>query len=164
MGTKADIGFDDAEGGFAAIPKGRYVARLDSVSEEDSSAGNPMLVWDWSVVGGTYHGKELRSWTSLLPQAIGIGCKEHFQAFGGRWSAGDVLVAKARGFLGKRASLFVTQFTRIDRESGDERISNKVSNVFPLQDDSGAGSTPAAAASASVNNSNPITHDDDIPF
>jgi|APSaa5957512576_1039674.scaffolds.fasta_scaffold29662_2 hypothetical protein len=161
MSTKADVGFDDAPSGYSLVPAGQYAARLESVTEELSvSSGNPMLVWDWGLVGGDFHGKELRSWTSLMPKAIGIGCREHFAAFGGRWDAGDIIIKKAKAFQGKKALINIVISKRRDSETGEEKSNNKIDHVLPAMQSQG---TPAAAAASAAAVAPPV-NDEDIPF
>lgn len=88
------------------IPKGRYKLRLMSVVKQQSSKGNPMLVWMWKIVSpGKMKGVRIKSWTSLLENALS-GLKMHLLALGkkGRVKGStDKLVGlKVVGVIGKR--------------------------------------------------------------
>lgn len=65
----------------AAVLPGKYKARLVKCEQTLSSQKNPMLVWTWKILDGTEKDKEIRSFTSLLPNALS-GLKAHLEAFG----------------------------------------------------------------------------------
>lgn len=64
-----------------SVPPGTYRARLVKCEQTLSRSKNPMLVWHWKIASGDEKGKELRSFTSLLENAL-FGLKEHLEAFG----------------------------------------------------------------------------------
>ncbi len=88
------------------IPKGRYKLRLMSVVKQQSSKGNPMLVWMWKIVSpGKMKGVRIKSWTSLLENALS-GLKMHLLALGKKGKVKgntDKLVGlRVVGVIGKR--------------------------------------------------------------
>lgn len=70
--------------GFAALPAGRYVARLDEVKFKESSKGDPGWNWVWKVVSGPgdetkYKGRLLFTYTTLN-ENMAFKRKEIFEA------------------------------------------------------------------------------------
>jgi hypothetical protein len=152
MSTRVEENFDDVASGFAPVPDGEYICRLDNVQEEASSAGHPMLVWSWVVNEGVYTGKTLRSWTSLLPHALS-GAKDHFQAFGAKWKRGETYEQAAARLIGKSATLSVTTREYLDKY-GEKARGNSVGAIYPAT---------KAGQNRAVTQTKPLP-DDDIPF
>ncbi len=51
---------------FSPVPSGVYLVEVTKYVEEDSKkSGDPMLVWDLTIVNGEFAGKGLRTWTML---------------------------------------------------------------------------------------------------
>jgi len=164
MGTKIDTGYDEAQEFMDAIPRGEYLAKVQDVNEEESSSGNPMLVWDFEIIE-EYPGATVRGWTSLLGHALGE-CKKYWRALGLKpWKKGDDLEKIARKTINKAKVRLVVGVRRsYDRESGEERENNKVVGIYAAK----GASKRAPKSSPAKGRSNPKPDveddDDDIPF
>lgn len=112
---------------FIPVDPGRHKAKLTGCEKEVSSAGNDMLVWDWEIKGGDSNGRTIRSYTSLLEDALS-GLKMHLKALG--YGEGEVDV-DTKKLIGKMAVLVVTARKYRDRETGEEKIGSSVSSVLP---------------------------------
>ena len=64
------IDFEGVEAGGRACPDGTYEAEITSVTEEESSAGNDMLVAKWKILSGKGKGAVIWDNLSLTPQAL----------------------------------------------------------------------------------------------
>lgn len=129
---------------FVSVAPGKHRARLEECDEDVSQAGNDMLVWGWKVIEGEEEGRTIRSYTSLLEDALG-GLKTHFAAFGYTEGIADV---DTDDFIGKTALLVVTKHKYRDRDSGDEKEGTSVANVLPDEKSpSGKGKRKASAVS-----------------
>ncbi len=62
------------------VSSGKQRAKLLKVEQSMSSRNKPMLVWTWRLVTGPDKGKEIRSYTSLVKNALG-NMKNHLMAF-----------------------------------------------------------------------------------
>lgn len=67
-------------GGFAPIPKGRYLLRIESVVEKRSRNGDPMIVVNFIVHEGRYAARRIRfhNVTFLPAESKGAGMAIHF--------------------------------------------------------------------------------------
>lgn len=52
------------------VPKGTYPAMVDNVKSSFSNAGNPMLVWEFTLLGKDHLGKKLTMFTAQTPAAM----------------------------------------------------------------------------------------------
>jgi hypothetical protein len=120
------------------FPIGKHRARLTSCQEEESSTGNPMLVWDWEGADDESQGETIRSWTSLLDHALGA-FKTHAEAFGFH---GDTTV-DTDACVDQYATLVVGMRKRRGGD-GDEEARPSVITVLPDE-------TPSKAARPAVN-------------
>lgn len=55
---------------FEALPAGRYPVEVLDVTREISKNGNPMLNWQFSVVGGEFDGRRLFTNTMLMDSSL----------------------------------------------------------------------------------------------
>lgn len=51
------------------VPAGQYRLRVIAITKAESKAGNPMWVFDWSIVKGPHEGFELRDYATLTVSA-----------------------------------------------------------------------------------------------
>lgn len=100
------------------VESGVYRAKLIDVEETESSAGNPMLAWTWEILGKENAGAEVKSFTSLLPNAL-FGLKGHLSALGVQ--SGKVKMNTDK-LLGRKATLTIV---KID-DGGEKNRVNKV--------------------------------------
>ncbi len=104
------------------VEPGRYRARLIKCEQTLSSTSkSPMLVWHWKIVSGKEKGKEIRSFTSLLPTALGQ-LKTHLEAFGFR---GKVNI-DTQSLIGRYVTLVVGVRSGVDRNGVDREFSNVI--------------------------------------
>lgn len=69
-GRTVSVDFEGVEAGGRSCPDGTYEAEITSVTEEESSAGNDMLVAKWKVLSGKGKGAVIWDNLSLTPQAL----------------------------------------------------------------------------------------------
>jgi len=143
---------DDVIGGFTVLPSATYLARLVDVTEEESSTGNPMLLWGWSLIDEP-SGHELRSYTPLQEHALG-GLKQHLAAFG----LSGKLDFDSSTLLGKKALLMVSTKKIVSKKTGEEMMANRVESVMPAKKTSGQKPSPTPKGSTAK------VEDNDIPF
>lgn len=108
-----------------AIDAGKHRARLKKVEQTLSKKKKPMLVWHWKIVSGPEKNKEMRSWTSLEPTALG-NLKNHLMAFGLRGKVNS----DTSKFIGKYVILVVTVAPSTQAGKEDQLYSS-VSSVLP---------------------------------
>lgn len=89
-------------GGFAPIPKARYLLRLESATPKRSKNGDPMVVVDFKVHEGRYAGRRLRfhNVTFLPAESKGAGMALHFLKTIGEPFEGPIDIAPER-WIGK---------------------------------------------------------------
>jgi len=142
---------------FVAMEPGKHRARLVSCEEEESSKGNPMYTWSWEGIEGDNEGLTIKSYTSLLDNALG-GLKRHLLAFGfDEDYEGDV---DTRKLVGKTALLIVTMRKFRDKDTGEEREGSSVKSVLPDTKSKGSTSKPKVTKSEDGKEDN----DEEIPF
>jgi hypothetical protein len=63
--------FSDVESKFPTVSEGRHYAQVIEFFQDESQSGNDMFVWQLVVIGKDDEdaGIEIRTWTSLVPQA-----------------------------------------------------------------------------------------------
>jgi hypothetical protein len=77
------------------IPDGEYLAKVISVEQQTSQAGNPMLVFDFTLVEGDYAGRQFRTYVALT-QAAMFKVEEMVNALGIKGNPGsDVTISVA---------------------------------------------------------------------
>lgn len=103
------------------LENGEYKAKVVSIEEAESAAGNPMLVWDWEILDKEFKGTLLKSWTSLQPNAL-FSLKNHLNAFG---VDGKVKLSTEK-LKGKIATIVVTKIKRRDNE---DEFTNRIQKV-----------------------------------
>lgn len=118
------------------VAEGKHVARITEVNEETSSNGNPMLVFDFQIVGGKDEGKNVRQWQVITAKSLPI-FQRNIAALDYPETAGKVEIVPD-WFLGKILSI------TIEHEEWNGVPKNRVMNWEPA---------PASAK-----------RDDDIPF
>lgn len=65
-----EVDFEGVEAGGRACPDGTYEAEITSAAEEESSAGNAMIVAKWKITSGKGKGAVIWDNISLTPQAL----------------------------------------------------------------------------------------------
>ena len=69
--NKLNVDFSGVEGKKkAVIPEGNYPAKVVEAKAQTSKAGNPMVVWQFMIDGGTHNGQKFYYNTVLLPQSL----------------------------------------------------------------------------------------------
>lgn len=141
---------------FQSVAPGRHRSKLTSCEEATSNAGNDMLTWEWEVIEGEQKGNTIKSYTSLLDDALG-GLKNHLKAFG---FSGEVDV-DTKTLVGKTAIIIVVERKYRDKDTGEEKTGSQIKTVLP-DGTEGKGNKPSGGASkgkakASVSSG-------DIPF
>jgi hypothetical protein len=148
------------------VEPGKWESELTDIEETKSSKDNDMLVWSWEIKEGPSEGEIIKSWTSLLENAL-FNLKEHLVAFGADPEAevdieGDKL-------MGRRATLVVGTRKFKDRDSGEDRETSSVIKVLPLSKSKSKSAPPpkrsaaGSKASSSKASRKPI-EDDELPF
>lgn len=153
--ARLQVNLSDVETEYDPIPSGQYVARLVGAKEETSSSGNPMIVWQWKIMRGDHKGREIRSYTSMQPQAL-FSLKEHLEAFG--VDADGEIDIDTNELVGRMATIDVLKTTATVR--GEEREVDRVEAVRPAPAD--LQSQQAAASDA--DKAEGAGGSDDIPF
>jgi hypothetical protein len=69
-GRTVSVDFEGVEAGGRSCPDGTYSAEITSVDEEESQAGNDMLVAKWKILDGKGKGAVIWDNLSLTPQAL----------------------------------------------------------------------------------------------
>lgn len=69
-GLTVDFTGVETGGSGSRVKPGEYIAEVTSVTEEESSEGNPYLKWEMKITEGKYKGARLFHNTSLQPQAL----------------------------------------------------------------------------------------------
>ena len=152
MGTRIQTGYDDVDEFMDAVPRGEYLARLIDVEEDESSSGNPMLVWDFELLED-YPGSTVRGWTSLQEHALS-DARKYFRAIGKNWKSGDDLEKLAKKAIRKAKVRVVVSIRKTrDRESGEERENNNIIGIYP-----------AGTVSKKKGKNSAVNNDDDIPI
>lgn len=107
-GKGVQVDFTGVEsGGGRAVADGEYLAEVRSVSEEESSEGNPYLKWVWKVIeDGEAKGATLYDNTSLQPQAL-WRLKTLLEVIGFDIPE-RAMTLDLKGLVGKKAKLEVT--------------------------------------------------------
>lgn len=147
------INFAEVEGGFDAIPEGRYPIVVEKVEvRESKSSDNHYLNWEMTVTDGEFEGRKLWMITSLSPKAL-FRLKDVFDALGvleddmDLQYDDDVQITPQSGPIlltpdvnGLPATAIVT----IEYDY-DPKGRNKVDQVVPLEDDGGGGGSNGRA-------------------
>lgn len=119
-------GLDEIDSKFL-VPDGDYKFKLIEIEKDTSNSGNPMWVWDFTIVEGPEAGKEFRLWTVTTASAM--------------WKMVQVLVALGL-HDGESASVKFKRSDAIGRmcmgtmeqQTYQGRMSSKIKEVFPLED------------------------------
>lgn len=111
------------------VEPGRYRARVTKVEQTLSSKGKPVLVWHWKIISGAEKGKEVRTWTSLMDNAL-TSLKNHLEALG---YSGSVKV-KTEKLVGKIAILVMAE--------GTDNNGKEVVRATAILPDKGAKAAP----------------------
>lgn len=127
---------EDVGDGPVTIDPGKYRAKLMECEEEESSSGNPMLVWQWEIAEGDFIGNTIKSWTSLQDHAL-FGLKEHMEAFG---FSGELDVDTDK-LIGKFAILTIGRRKIKDRDTGEDK---EVSSIVKVSAAPKAGGSTAS--------------------
>lgn len=156
--ARIKVNLDEIPDGFEVIEPGKYLAKVVDIEEEESSSGNPMLVWTWQITEGEYSGRELKSFTSLQEHAL-FGLKEHLTAFG---LSGD-LDFDTDKLIGKKARLTVGKTTVKSRNTGEDMEVNRINSVTAAGKGGAAKGGAKGKSKAETSQANG-GGDDDIPF
>lgn len=140
---------------FEIIDSGNYVGRLVSCDQETSSKGNPMLVWQWQIVGGNFAGKEIKSYTTMKEGAE-FGLKEHLVALG--FDPNSVAEPDTDKLIGRKVLLVIGKTMSKNRNTGADMEFNRVDSVRP---EPGAKAKSSKTSGAKIQ----VEEDDsDLPF
>jgi hypothetical protein len=110
--------------GRVRVPEDDYRVRVDAVKQQESKAGNQMLVWDFEITKGKFAGKKLRDRTVLTKESL--------------WKLKQVLEAMGVSVPSKKVALNITKYigmelgvTVVDDEY-EGRINSKVADYVSL--------------------------------
>ena len=143
--VKLSVNLDEVElNDFEIIPAGKYLARVSDIVEKESQSGNPMLVWNWDIVGGEHAGVGLKSYTSLQDHAL-FGLKQHLEAFS---IVGDVSDFEMDALIGKTAKITVTKNVIVNRDSNEDMDVNRVTKVYATTSTASGAAAPTAVPAA----------------
>lgn len=125
--ARIKMALGDIEGGGGVmIEPGQWLAELQDCGEQESSNGNPMLVWFWEIKEGPSEGLDIKSYTSLQDHAL-FGVKEHLVAFGADEDA-DIDLDTDQ-LIGRQAILTIGKAKFRDKDSGEEREASRVNAI-----------------------------------
>ena len=143
-------------GGFAQVEPGKWRAELVDCEEQESRAGNPMLVWTWEVKEGPSEGSTIKNFTSLQDHAL-FGYKETVTALGVPDDYEEELDTDR--LIGREAILTIGTRKDRDRNTGEEREFASVNRVDSAEG-AGGKKAPAAAGRGRAR----AAKKDDLPF
>jgi hypothetical protein len=123
--TVVDFSNTNSSGGRVRLPEDNYKVRVKSVKHETSKAGNPMLVWEFEIVGGKFEGKMLRERTVLQENSL-WKLKQLLEAMGIQVPSKRVALDLAR-YPGKMLGVAV-----VDDEPYEGRVNSKVSDYMDV--------------------------------
>jgi hypothetical protein len=118
-----DVSFDFEIPEEVLLPEGDYSGTLIGVSNSSSKAGNPMIVWSYSLDA---NGSELKNFTALSPTAA-WKVTETMGALGVAKTETGRYAFKASEVIGKRVTL------RIVHDVYDGRKRLTIKTVMPYQ-------------------------------
>jgi len=147
------------------VETGIYRAKLIDVEETESSAGNPMLTWTWEILDKENAGVQLKSFTSLLPNAL-FGLKGHLAGLG--VTSGKVKLNTDR-LIGRKATLTVR---KIEDDGQEKNRVDKVTKYTKSTPSEKAKKTNGSKTDNKVDNKKskqtdvlePMSEDDDLEF
>lgn len=125
MAKPLNVDFSGVESsGRVRVPEDDYRVRVDTVKQQESKAGNQMLVWDFEITKGKFAGKKLRDRTVLTKESL--------------WKLKQVLEAMGVTVPSKKVALNLTKYvgkelgvTVVDDEY-EGRINSKVADYVSL--------------------------------
>lgn len=117
-------------GGFAPLPKGKYLLQIEKATEKRSRNGDPMVVVDFKVMDARYSSRRIRFHhvTFLPEETAGAGIAIHFVKTIGEPHEGHLAVEPTR-WLGKLLWGHVDQ-----KPDGNGTLWNVVKDVEPYRD------------------------------
>lgn len=122
-------------GGFAPLPKGKYLLQIEAAAEKRSKNGDPQVVVTFKVRDSRFNGRRIRfhNVTFLPEEAEGSGIAIHFvKSIGEPWQ-GQLVVEPTR-WIGKLL------WGHVDQKPDDRgNVWNVVKDVEPYQDTKIAG-------------------------
>ena len=124
---RVQIDLDNVESSFQLIEPGRWLSELMDCTEEESSTGNPMLVWHWEIGEGPSQGQTTKTYTSLLDHAL-QGLKDHMIAFG---ATGGMIDLDTDRLIGRKAKLVIATARIKNRNTGEDMDVSRVNAVLP---------------------------------
>lgn len=130
---------------FTPFPVGDHLAEVMSMSEEESSAGNAMLVWEWEGLDDATRGMTVKSYCSLLDDALG-NLRQHGEALG--LMNGEDFDADPDEVVGMKAILTITHTKRRNRDTGEPMIFANVTEVTAYEEPAAAPARPSARPAA----------------
>lgn len=104
-----------------SIEPGKHRAKVTEIKQTLSKKGKPMLEWTWKIVGGPNKGQTIRSWTSLVENALG-NLKNHLEALG---FSGEVKLSTKK-LVGRYAVLVIGPTVSTDDKGNDREFSNVI--------------------------------------
>lgn len=119
---------EDMPDRIGLIAPGRWKSELLDCWDDESQAGNEMLVWEWKILEGASEGLSIRSYSITEGDNLGQ-LKEHMLAFGVTGSF-DI---RTDDLIGKSVELVVGNQKRVDRD-GNERESSMVNALHAVRE------------------------------
>lgn len=118
-------GLDEIESKYL-VPDGVYKLKLMDIEKTTSQAGNPMWVWNWTIIEGEQAGKDFKMWTAITAGAL--------------WKMQQVLAAlglhdgeSPRVKFSKTDAIGRTCMGEFKQESYQGRPTSKIDRVFPAE-------------------------------
>ena len=124
---------EDMPDRIGLVESGRWKSELLDCWDDESQAGNEMLVWEWQISEGPSEGLSIRSYSITEGDNLGQ-LKEHMLAFGVTGSF-DI---RTDDLIGKSAMLVVGNNKRVDRD-GNERESSMVNALHAVREKERSG-------------------------
>lgn len=121
-----EVDLSDVQENSYSIPDGTYRAKCTDVQQDVSKSGNPMFVWDFTIIEGQYAGRTFKSWTAITPAAM-WKVAETVTALG-VGQTGQVVKFKRGDVVGKECGIVIEQ----DEYNG--KTSSKIANVIPVSE------------------------------
>lgn len=140
------------------IPAGDYPAKVVSIEQGQSKAGNPMFTWVFALIGDKFPGREFKNFTALTPAAM-FKVAETLQALD-VGAAGKVVNFKKADVLNKQVMLQIED----DEYNGEKSSRIKKVKRHPdgpkvVKGAAGGGEPPVPTGSKKKK-----INDEEIPF
>lgn len=142
---KLNLDFSTVSDDKATVPQGKYVAKVESITQEDGKSGYAYLKWELKIVKGTAKGLHVNHITSLKPSAM-FNLRNTLTACG-------VNVPKSAVSLDTRKLIGKTLGIEVEDREYEGNVYPNVKKTFPADE-----------YSADVAMASTVEDDDEIPF